>query len=296
MKLICQIVIGVGLFWFATCQADVVDSHFHMVSPEGVPKMGFFTAPVDGKLAVEKLEEAGIDRVVGLSAAYLLNTEEDARYENNFVHTEAQNYPGKIIPFCSVRVGAEWAIREMKRCKNVLNVAGLKLHLAANQISLLNPEQRKLVSEIFQQANFLQLPILIDFNKWDTNEFVELYRLMFKNTNTKFILAHSLFTNYRSLALLVAAYKENPSLSQNIFVDVSATLIFFSQSPEEEMFLWYLRQLGLNKVFFGSDFPVFSPRETINALKSLQISESEYKGIAGNNFLRFIRVIPKVIQ
>jgi predicted TIM-barrel fold metal-dependent hydrolase len=292
MKLNCRIVIGVGLFWLATCQADVVDSHFHMVSPEGVPKTGFFTAPVDGKLAVEKMNEAGIDRVVGLSAAYLLKTEEDARYENNFVYAEAQKYQGKIIPFCSVRIGAEWAIREMKRCKNALKVAGLKLHLAANQISLLDSEQHKLVSEIFQQANLLQLPILIDFNKWDTNEFVELFRLMFKNTNTKFILAHSLFTNYRSLALLVAAYKENPSLSQNIFVDVSATLMFFSRSPEEEMFLWYLRKLGLDKVLFGSDFPVFSPLETLNAIKSLPLSESEYSYIAGNNFLRFIGLNP----
>lgn len=46
----------------------------------------------------------------------------------------------------------------------------------------------------------------------------------------------------------------------NLFVDVAGIAPFFADSPEREAIAWYLRQLGIDHVVFGSDFPLSGGR------------------------------------
>lgn len=280
--------IAVGVFVLLAgfgVQAEVIDSHFHFSSPGGHSGAG-----VGATEALTMAAEAGIDRVVALSAGYYKDSEAAARAENDFVKAEADRSGGRVIPFCGVHTAQDWAVREIERCGKDLGLRGLKIHLTSNRQSLLDPAVRARVDAIFKAAGAQKMPVIVDYNKWDTNEWMQLVFLALGNLKTKVIIPHALLLNYRDLGWLAAIYQEEPGIPRNIFLDISGTVIFFAGSPEQDQFVWYLRQFGTERIFFGSDAPIFSPKETRAAFDLYPFSKEERAGILGGNFARWFLV------
>lgn len=264
----------------------ITDSHFHVVSSGALRKLnGIFPASYDGAAIDQICREKGLGRVVCLSSAYFFDDEESAQLENDFVARESSKFPDSMIPYGSVKVGTEWMAREFLRCTEVLKIKGLKIHLSNNKVSLLDTEKRQSLKYLFQSAGDRSIPVLIHFNYWSTDEFIELIKLMLSFPKTKFILAHALLTNFRNLGLLAAVYVENPKLPRNIFIDISGALVFFHDSPEEETFYWYLRKLGMNRVIFGSDFPTLSIEDSLNALARSPLNKNERIAVTNGNIM-----------
>lgn len=271
-----------------------IDTHYHFLTPghKGEPDWDAFSdgypdTYAGAEQALRSMEGAGIDKVVALSAAYFFSDAAPAARENTFTAAEVAKHPEKLIGFCGVNVAKDWAVAELTRCKTELGLKALKIHLTANKLTLHNEEHVARVNTVFQKANELKMPILVDFNKHDTGEVFKLFRLTFRYPEARFIIAHALSLNYRETSFFPRALKESPSLPRNVYMDISATAGFFADSPEREQLVWYLRKFGIDRIFLGSDYPVYSTEESFRAIEAYPLTEAEKRGIRGENFAKF---------
>ena len=53
--------------------------------------------------------------------------------------------------------------------------------------------------------------------------------------------------------------------------------------PFAEQFVWVLRKVGIDRVIFGSDYPVDDPLDAIRAVAGLGFTEAELAAILHDN-------------
>ncbi len=73
---------------------------------------------------------------------------------------------------------------------------------------------------------------------------------------------------------------------QNIYYDCSSSL--FALTPERAVEL--IREAGVDRVFFGTDFPMWSMESELIRFKALPLTEDERKAIFSGNFKRFFGI------
>jgi predicted TIM-barrel fold metal-dependent hydrolase len=61
----------------------------------------------------------------------------------------------------------------------------------------------------------------------------------------------------------------------NVYFDISAIVVLAADSPIETEFVWTLRNVGVDRVLLGSDYPQFSLTQTLDALDRLDLTEDE---------------------
>lgn len=64
----------------------------------------------------------------------------------------------------------------------------------------------------------------------------------------------------------------------------------YVDSPYREQFVWVLRQVGMEQILFGSDYPFYTPSEAIAAVERLGLTnEKMYQVFLGTlkNFLDY---------
>ncbi|MGE0171049.1 amidohydrolase family protein [Nocardioides sp.] len=273
---------------------QIVDGHFHIFSPKNSQKIDdeMIKGPVSGEDAVNLLTSAGVEKAIVLSAAYLFQSYEDAKYENDYVEREAYSQEGRFIPFCSVRLGASWALEEVERCLTKGSMKGLKLHPVANSLDLADEESWKVLESIINRVNQLQsqlhrtFPVIIDSNWQNRKITLKFVHLSAKFPKLKFILAHALSFDRMDLEIIGFYYQALPHLPRNIYVDLSAIIVFYEGSPDNDKFLWVLDKFGVDRVLFGSDYPVFSPQTALASLRTYKFRPHDLQGILGLNALR----------
>ena len=100
---------------------------------------------------------------------------------------------------------------------------------------------------------------------------------------TRFIFAHLGGMNFRFWNILAAARTAENLFANNIYFDISATVAMFADSPVEDEFVWTIRNVGVDHVLFGSDFPQYSLAKNLTALKQLGLTEEEEAAIRFEN-------------
>jgi len=97
------------------------------------------------------------------------------------------------------------------------------------------------------------------------------------------IFAHIGGLNFRFWNILPLARTADGLLSDNIYFDISATVTLMADSPLEKEFIWTLRNVGIDHVILGSDFPQFSLSKAAEALESLDLTTNEKDKIRYEN-------------
>ncbi|MGE0632254.1 MAG: amidohydrolase family protein [Pseudobdellovibrionaceae bacterium] len=257
------------------------DIHTHLFSPEAAKKVG--EPVVTAETIITQIDQAGISSAAIYSDAYFFEERAAAMRENNFLAAEVAKFPKRLIGFCSVNLKMTWIIEEVERCAKVLKMRGLKLHPQANGLDLRDPKTLSLIPPILEKAGELGLPVVFDSVWMDSRITLEMIKIIVRFPKTKVILAHSLFKDYRDLSIAALLYQMNSEVPRNIYVDLSAISIFYADSPERENLVWHLRQFGIDRVLMGSDYPAFTPIDTLNALRKLPFTEAEITAITSRN-------------
>ena len=65
----------------------------------------------------------------------------------------------------------------------------------------------------------------------------------------------------------------------NLYVDTSSTIGFIGAALAET----YIRRFDVNKILFGTDYPMWSPKDELSALLAMNFSEAEYEKIFHQN-------------
>ena len=262
-------------------QGPVIDMHVHVAAfPEERMGLGAPNAIQD---IIPYLKPNNINNAGILTIAHGGNMGE-TRKRNDSIIMLHKRYP-QLIPVCSVHPGdttAAW--EEMARLKKA-GVNILKLHPSAQHFDVASSQ----VAALAECAGKLKMALLFDsFNPEDATELGKLMMLGINHPGTKIILAHMGFVHFAEL-LTITVWQKYSWYKNNIWMDISAIMPLMGDSPYREHIMWVMRKIGIGQFIYGSDFPLFTFKESLAAIRKMGFKSEEEKKLLHDNALRLLQ-------
>jgi uncharacterized protein len=264
------------LLWFAQsalAQEAVFDSHVHL--HEGETSLRAYEADV----ANSKLKLIGFGGMwFGGPNQALAGDPAKMRADNDAHLALAAKHP-EMMPIATVHpYDGQAALDELSRVA-ARGVKVLKLHPHTQQFDASDPRVLALV----KQAGALGLVVLMDNANILPGDSERLFNLAVNAPKTKFIFAHIGGLNFRFWNTLALARTADGFFADNIYFDISATVVVAADSPIQSEFVWTLRNVGIDRLLMGSDYPQFTLGKTVAAFKQLGLTEEENRKILSGN-------------
>ena len=111
----------------------------------------------------------------------------------------------------------------------------------------------------------------------------KLFNLALAAPKTKFIFGHMGGLGFRFWNILALARTAENLFADNIYFDISASVILAADSPIEEEYVWTIRNVGVDHVLIASDFPQISLPKTLEAFAKLDLTDEERAKIRSGN-------------
>ena len=205
------------------------------------------------------------------------------REENAHVAREAARLGPPSLACVSVPPRAEWAVEELAYGVDVLGARALKLHLASGGVDLREPEHLEAVGRCLDAARARDLPVLLHLDPQlrgheAAHVRAALDTLLGQRDDLVVVIAHlggsggfGPWTQsvLATLTEWLASEAADGRLHTGVLVDVSAVILEAesegvppSTDAELAALAPALRRLGLGRVLFASDAPVFDPADT----------------------------------
>jgi hypothetical protein len=185
---------------------------------------------------------------------------------------------GFLIPVTSVHpADGEDALREIDRVAS-LGARMLKLHPNTQRFDVAD----EAVLEVVRRAGERGLVVLFDgYSPFDPAQPGKFLMLAIAAPETRMILAHMNGPEFLRLMIynIVARY---PWWAANVYHDISATTIF-ANSPYSAQLEWVIRQIGIDRIVYGSDYPMEDPAEALEAFHSYGFTADEQEQILYSN-------------
>ncbi len=187
-----------------------------------------------------------------------------------------------LMPIATVHpYDGDAALAELRRIA-ARGVKVVKIHAHTQRFDVADPR----VLALTKRAGELSVIILMDNASILPGDSENLFNLALQAPKTTFIFAHLGGMNFRFWNILAAARTADGLFANNIYFDISAMVAIVADSPIEEEFVWTIRNVGVDHVLFGSDFPQYSLARNLDALDRLGLSEAEKSGIRFENARR----------
>lgn len=175
----------------------------------------------------------------------------------------------------------------------VARVAGLgfrllKLHPHTQGFDAADPRVLALV----RKAGDSGLVVLMDNAGILPGDSEALFNLAVQAPKTRFVFAHVGGMNFRFWNVLALARTADGFFADNIHFDLSATVVLLADSPLEAEFVWTLRNVGIDRVLLGSDYPQFPLAKSVEALGKLDLTAAEKAAIRVGNARRLFGLAP----
>ncbi|MBR1530353.1 MAG: amidohydrolase family protein [Oscillospiraceae bacterium] len=157
------------------------------------------------------------------------------------------------------------------------NLIGLKVHSDFQQFNI----DEKNFYPVYQTAKNLNLPVLFHMGdkKLDYSHPRRLAHLLEDMPGLTAIAAHMGGYSHWNEALEVL------KPSENLFFDISSTLQFI----DGELLMKFIRKFGESQFFFGSDFPMWSPKKELETLIDFKYSENLLSKLLHQNYSDFLK-------
>jgi len=278
----------------------IIDIHVHICPPEirenresfldGEPEFAVIYKDKNARLAgasdlIASMDKDNVDMSVIFGFPW--HNEEYYRLNNDYVLDAVKRYPDRLIPFCCLNVDHPRAIFEIKRCIN-LGAKGIG-ELAFYSKGLDHDAQDALepVVNICQEAN---LPVLLHTNEPIGHQYagkspmtlVQLYELLKRYDNTKWILAHM----GGGIPFYGFLKKELNKIIANCWFDTAAIPYLYRPAVLKAM----KDAVGIDKILFGSDYPLLTPLRYKNEFMKSGLTHEEINAILGENARNFLLI------
>lgn len=253
---------------------DAIASHaVHAISEayDGVPIQN------DGRLdtLISKLDEAGIRAAAIHSVA---TTPHHAESINRYILGVAQAHPERFVPFASLHPDMpdlEAAVEDVVE----KGFAGVKLHPECQQFLVDEPRAIRLLGLLAGR-----LPVLMHCGDMhlDNSAPGRVLRMLDKVPDLTLICAH--------LGGWTSWEKSSRALiGSGVYADCSSSLF----ALDGETAVRILRGYGVDHVFFGSDYPAWTPGEELERFLRLPLDGNEREQILWGNAKRmFANALP----
>lgn len=261
-------------------QQKVIDAHTHIFpdklanrASENVGQYYGIGMECDGTVSQLVGGASGLDARFIICAAAL--KPENAVAGNDYLLSQAKA-DNRFIPLCSVHPLQQNYAAELERVKNA-GAKGLKLH---PDFQHFNIDDISMI-EVYKIAAELELPILFhvgDANT-DASSPSRLYKALDKVPSLRAVAAH--MGGY-------LAWDEAEKLLYGtpVYFDTSDALLSLSPERVEQQ----IRKHGIEKIMFGSDYPLRSTKSAFEAFDALNLTEEEKMQIYYTNAQRFYKI------
>jgi predicted TIM-barrel fold metal-dependent hydrolase len=220
----------------------------------------------------------GVEKIIAFGPGFSPRSH-DTREPNRNLAEFARGYPGFVYPVATVSpaIGREavddlrWAIKEN-------NMVGLKLAPSSQSFKITGTQ----AFAVFEEAQSLDIPVFCysSTSPYSTPSMAGVVAKNFKNL--KFVLSHAGSANYWADAIRVAKRYANIRLLS-------------CGNPLRGM-KEMVKEIGAERVLFGSDFPCaypYSINYELAKVNSLQILEREKERILWKNIAELINLEPE---
>lgn len=264
----------------------IFDSHVHIYPEKIADKASvtigqFYDIEMDFNGTVETLlnecRKAGVNRCLVHSVA---TTHDQVKKINNYIALSVNNHPDKFVGFGSLHpsMSAVEADEEVKRMIEI-GLMGVKLHPDFQLFRI----DDKHAMELYEVIDG-RLPIL--FHTGDKRyEYSSPHRLAVaakRFPNQKMIGAH--FGGWSEWDDALKCLPDFP----NVYVDTSSSLSFITPEKAKECIKAYTE----DKVFFGTDYPMWSAADELERIDRLDLTETAREKIFYKNICGFLGIEP----
>ncbi len=262
---------------------------------------------LSGDDVIAGLDSAGVERGVLLSTAYFfgvpdVSVEDErskVRAENDYVARQVEAHPDRLVGFFSVNPLTDYALDEIERLADHNAFVGLKLHLGNSDVDLRDAEDVARLREVFARVNELGLAVVIhlggrrdSFGAPDAEAFVD--EVLPAAPDVPVQVAHmggpgGFGPGTRAApGVFAAALEEHPERTRNLFFDLSAvphprylaqgdTALVRRIDALNRAFVQAARELGFDRVVFGSDYPAIPISRYLAGLRQdLPLTDEEF--------------------
>lgn len=257
----------------ALAAEPVFDVHVHL--RDGETSLREFQAKAESA----RIELAGFGAMwFGGPNQALAGDPDDIRARNDALIALAEKYPG-VLPIGTVHpYDGQVALDELARIAG-RGVKVLKIHAHTQKFDVADPR----VLALARKAGELDVTLLMDHASILPGDTQKLFNLVAQASKTKFILAHIGGLDFRFWNILTLARTADGFAFGNLFFDISAIVLLAADTPIEEEFVWTLRNVGIDRVILGSDYPQISLQRTLEAFEKLDLTEEEKAKIRVGN-------------
>jgi predicted TIM-barrel fold metal-dependent hydrolase len=246
------------------------------------PKSRLVSAPE----LLEAMDENGIDRSVVFGFPWL--SAELFRRHNDYIMNTVQQHPDRLIGFGCFDAGNREADREAERCLEG-GLAGIG-ELAFYR-SGIDDESLVQLAPIMDICRERGRPVMIHTNEpvghnypgKTPNTLSQIYRMVERFAANLIVLAHwggGLFF----FRLLKKGVKDK---LRNVYFDTAASPFLY----EEAIYRIAVQLAGVDKILFGSDFPLIPPARYFREIEASGLSAAECRQICGLNAGRLLGLI-----
>ena len=252
----------------AHAQDRVFDVHVHLWNGE---------RSVQDYLAQLVETKQKVTRFGGIWMANLGKLEETRTKNDELIALSAKH--SQMIPIGSVHpYDAQAAFDELKRIAD-RGVRVIKLHPHTQKFDVTDAR----VLALCKRAGELGIVILMDNANIIPGDSENLFNLAVAAPKTKFVLTHMGAMNFRFWNIVPLARTAKDFWPDNLWFEISGTVVLAADSPIEQEFIWTIRNVGIDRVVLGSDFPQLSLAQTVDALERLELTREEKEKILYGN-------------
>lgn len=219
-----------------------------------------------------ELEEAGISRCVISNSA---TSPKQVHNINTFLAEAAREHPG-YIGFGSLYPGMEGYEEELDRMQE-LGLRGLKIHPDFQKV----PIDASCGIDMYRSIAKRGLPVLFHMgdDRYDYSSPKRLTNLLRKVPDLKVIAAH-----FGGWTIWERSF-HHPQ-PENVLYDTSSTIPLVSRELVYRMF----DRFGPERFLFGSDFPMWKPKDAVEQLLSFDLGEDVMEKILYGNFCKLLDI------
>lgn len=252
----------------------VYDCHAHIypekIAAKAVEGVGhFYGIPMDCPMGTAETllqigDEAGIDRFLVHSVATQARQVESI---NNFLAETVAKEP-RFIGFGTMHADYENKVDELERIIG-MGLRGIKIHPDSQLYAVDDPRMFELYDAL--QGRY---PILVHCGdyRYDYDNPERVRRVLDMFPRLTFIAAHFGGWSLQDLAL---EYLKDT----HCYFDCSSSMMYLGQKRSAEL----IREYGADRFLFGSDFPMWSPKDELERFRALDLTEEEKDRILSKN-------------
>ena len=257
----------------ALAQDAVVDTHVHL--HKGEASLAEYRAQL--KAANQSVDAFGAMWFGGPNQALAGNPADISQRNDALIALAAKN--ADMIAIATVHpYDGDAALAEVDRVA-AGGVRLLKIHPHTQKFDAADPRVLTLVKHAGEKG----MIVVMDNASIVPSDNEKLFNLALAAPKTRFIFGHMGGLGFRFWNILALARTAENLFADNIYFDISASVILAADSPIEEEYVWTIRNVGVDHVLIASDFPQISLPKTLEAFAKLDLTDEERAKIRSGN-------------